>query len=372
MKRIFNQEESLGEYFVLPTKNLKLSLKSQPMNSIQVLKDQDIAIINSGQKVLIFKLYQGLINGDSGLIECYNSLDLMKISNFKIHFNKSGGHQHPKYMQLVMDSNLQESNIDNVPLIKKIHFLNRNQEISYRDQKLKEQRLLDKGFCMLLQNGQCVISQNKNEKAYLNDELWNPNYQYLVIFDVESEIFKKKFLDLIDNHEIFVSFNLLAVKLYNSEAFIFLTSENYLMLFKEDKLIFAFQFKSDLRRQVTGKNYLQNSFEASDNFVKQSSKILYKVKSILSPITVINKLDQENNQIRVLATTLDNQNIYLAFDPINKEMRELKIVLNKLAINSFQLNKVSSIQIGDLALVSLILCLLLTNRLLNLNIWSTL
>ena len=70
MKRLTQASESAHEYYLLPTKHLKLSLKTHPAYSLQVIKANSIAVLNSGQKVLIFDLSHGLSSGTSGLIKC--------------------------------------------------------------------------------------------------------------------------------------------------------------------------------------------------------------------------------------------------------------------------------------------------------------
>lgn len=67
MKRLEPAEESLSEFYALPTKHIKLLLKSHPRYALQICKRTHQAVLNSGDKVLIINLKQGMIEGISGL-----------------------------------------------------------------------------------------------------------------------------------------------------------------------------------------------------------------------------------------------------------------------------------------------------------------
>lgn len=80
-------------------------------------------VINSGLKILIIDLFEGLLNGDSGLKECYSNIDIMKMCKIKTQHNLSGGFIHPKYIQAVHDSSFYNQNIEDTPLIKQFRLV---------------------------------------------------------------------------------------------------------------------------------------------------------------------------------------------------------------------------------------------------------
>lgn len=112
-----------------------------------------------------------------------------------------------------------------------------NEKINYQRKKC-----IEKGYCVLFQNGQCVFSSGQSKSVYLNDEIWNPTYQDLVIFDIDLEKFNLKLVDLLDTHDIFMPFNLMQTKTIEDLTYILVSAENYLFLFREGVLIFIFKF----------------------------------------------------------------------------------------------------------------------------------
>jgi hypothetical protein len=69
MKRLIQAQESPFEHYVLPTKYLKQALKTHPQHSLQILKDRNFAVLNSGDKIFVFDLQKILLEGTGGLIE---------------------------------------------------------------------------------------------------------------------------------------------------------------------------------------------------------------------------------------------------------------------------------------------------------------
>eukprot|EP00347_Sterkiella_histriomuscorum_P007223 403349787 len=480
MKRTLPQEEiQAQQHYLLPTKNLKLSLKAHPQNTLQVLQDENIVIVNSGFKILIFDLLNGLLNGDSGLKECHSSAEIIKncsnklksmymrqyLQSYKQEYYSGGMGlisqaqvQHPKYLQNIIDSSGvqgQNSDADQAPLIKKF--------IVFRDRKKIQKQaniedifysqnssiLNEKGYCILLQNGQCVLDLGNQDQIYLNDEIWNPKYQDLVIFEVKSESFTMKLsqhlLSIITstlnnkNQAIFLPFNTLSLKTHNSQTLTLASHNSHLFYFLERELIFAMQFQSEiihtkikkiynnqlvnyensvkncilvvekegfvnqiqlnfdgkmqissvLRVQIDEFKYRQNLFDsiyladgqwllAADNCVyfisfnekqpkKSVTRLIYRTKSILSPIVQINKIiasknkfniddlndnNDKNDNIVIHLITHDNQNHYLKFNSKAQSLT-LAVPIIKSHLNNLAINCYGQIQVSSLGLIQI-------------------
>jgi len=107
MKRLRPPEETESEYYVLPAKQLKLQLKAHPAHTLQVLKDHSLAVLNSGEKVMIFDLRAGLADCTSGLVEVYTNSQLLKRclrAFYPVRQQAQGsrkGYIHPSFMHSV-------------------------------------------------------------------------------------------------------------------------------------------------------------------------------------------------------------------------------------------------------------------------------
>ena len=89
MKRIHPPEETSSEFYALPTKHLKLTMKVTPgLSALQTIKDSNLVVINSGDKVLLFDVAQGLREGTSGLQQVQTNSQIMKRCKFYPLFNK--------------------------------------------------------------------------------------------------------------------------------------------------------------------------------------------------------------------------------------------------------------------------------------------
>ena len=79
MKRIHSLLETEDIHFLLPTKSLKLSLKAHPQETLKMARDDNIVMVNSGQKLLLFGMEHGFNQGDSGLQGCLTNLELLSL-----------------------------------------------------------------------------------------------------------------------------------------------------------------------------------------------------------------------------------------------------------------------------------------------------
>src|SRR5687768_9956537 len=98
MRRLQAAAESSNEFYILPTKHLKLQLKVHPQEALQVLKDQSVVVVNGGEQIMIFDLMRGLRNGDSGLLELITHSDIASQCKLTNKYNKHGM-SHPSYIQ---------------------------------------------------------------------------------------------------------------------------------------------------------------------------------------------------------------------------------------------------------------------------------
>ena len=113
-----------------------------------MIKEKSLMVINSGQKVYIFELLEGLREGKSGISHVWSNEDIIRKCEFESIFRQEFS-THPQYFEKLVSKQMisDESVAGDWPNVKQFRIMSLE----------RESKML---CCALLQNGQAAMYIN--------------------------------------------------------------------------------------------------------------------------------------------------------------------------------------------------------------------